>query len=410
MEAYLTDWLSLIIRWIHLITGIAWIGASLHFAWLDNSLEEPPQWKKDKGIKGDNWSIHGGGIYEFNKYALAPPTWPTTLHWSKWEAYSTWISGTLLMVAVYYIQAQSYLVGPDNWITEPTTAVLASVGFLALGLGFYEIAVRSPLKHQPMVFAVVIVIYLTFLSWLATRLFSDRAAYLHVGAVMGTIMAGNVFLGIIPAQKSFVAAVEKGDQPDADLAAFAKLRSTHNNYFTLPVLFCMISNHYPFLYGHQYNWLVLAYVMAVMAYARHFFNLRHQGEVKPMILVQAFVAFLVIVIYMGYDKLPLALKVMGGVGTTGTDSALVTEVVDDQRATYILTQHCLVCHSATPTYPGFSAPPAGVMMDDMDKIAASAARMKVAVAANYMPLGNVTGMSSKERNDLLSWLDTVLKR
>jgi len=407
MEAYLTDWFSLIVRWVHLITGIAWIGASLHFIWLDNSLQEPPQWKKDKGIKGDNWSIHGGGIYEFNKYALAPPQWPATLHWSKWEAYSTWISGTLLMVAVYYIQAQSYLVGPDNWITDPATAVFASVGFLVLGLGFYEIAVRSPLKHQAMVFAVLIVIYLTFLAWLSTRLFSDRAAYLHVGAVMATIMAGNVFLGIIPAQKSFVAAVEKGDEPNADLAAFAKLRSTHNNYFTLPVLFCMISNHYPFLYGHEYNWLVLAYVMAVMAYARHFFNLRHRGEVKPMILVRAFIAFLVIAVYLGYEKMPADAATGGSIGATGS---VMTKVVDDQRATYILTHHCVVCHSATPTFPGFAAPPAGVLMDDMEKVVGSAARMKVAVATNYMPLGNVTGITSEEREDLLTWLDAVINR
>ncbi len=406
MEAYLTDWFSLIVRWIHLITGIAWIGASLHFIWLDNSLKEPPQWKKDKGIKGDNWSIHGGGIYEFNKYSLAPPEWPATLHWSKWEAYSTWISGTLLMVAVYYIQAQSYLVGPDNWISDPSLAVAASVGFLALGLGFYELAVRSPLKHQSMLFAVVIVFYLTFLSWLATKLFSDRAAYLHVGAVMATIMAGNVFLGIIPAQKSFVAAVEKGLEPNADLAAFAKLRSTHNNYFTLPVLFCMISNHYPFLYGHEYNWLVLAYVMAVMAYARHFFNLRHRGVIKPSILVHASIAFLVVAAYLGYDKLPSTIS-DGNIGTSAEATGRLRPVVDDQRATYILAQHCVVCHAAQPTFAGFTAPPAGVLMEELDNVIGSAARIKTAVATNYMPLGNLTGMTEVERQDLLSWLDSV---
>ena len=406
MEAYITDWFSLIVRWIHLITGIAWIGASLHFIWLDNSLQEPPKWKKDKGIKGDNWSIHGGGIYEFNKYALAPPAWPATLHWSKWEAYSTWLSGTLLMVAVYYIQAQSYLVGPDNWISDPSLAVGASIGFLGLGLGFYELAVRSPLKHQPMLFAFIIVIYLTFLAWLATKLFSDRAAYLHVGAVMGTIMAGNVFLGIIPAQKYFVAAVERGLEPDADLAAFAKLRSTHNNYFTLPVLFCMISNHYPFLYGHEYNWLVLAYVMALMAYARHFFNLRHRGIIKPAILVRAFIAFLVAAVYLGYDKFPATMDV-ADMGDSARGASVPEPVVDDERATYILAQHCVVCHAATPTFAGFAAPPAGVLMDELANVVGSAARIRTAVATNYMPLGNVTGMTEVERKDLLNWLDNV---
>ncbi len=226
---------------------------------------------------------------------------------------------------------------------------------------------------------------------------------------MATIMAGNVFLGIIPAQKSFVAAVEKGDEPNADLAAFAKLRSTHNNYFTLPVLFCMISNHYPFLYGHEYNWIVLAYVMAVMAYARHFFNLRHRGIVKYSILVQSFVAFLVVAVYLGYEKLPA--KPEAANAGDGAQSAIVMEtIVDDQRATYILAQHCVVCHSATPTFAGFTAPPAGVLMDELENVIGSAARIKTAVATNYMPLGNVTGMTDVERSDLLTWLDGVSER
>jgi uncharacterized membrane protein len=390
MEAYLTDWFSLIVRWLHLITGIAWIGASFHFVWLDNSLQDPPDWKKEKGIKGDIWSIHGGGIYEFNKYSLAPPAWPTTLHWSKWEAYTTWITGTLLIVAVYYIQAQSYLIGPDNWIDDPTTAIFASVGFVGLGLGFYELAVRSPLKHNSSVFSVIVVIYLGLLCWLATRLFSDRAAYLHIGAVMGTIMAGNVFLGIIPAQKSFVKAVEAGNEPDADLAAFAKLRSTHNNYFTLPVLFCMISNHYPFLYGHEYNWIILVYVMGVMAYARHFFNLKHQGIINFWILVRAIIAFLFLASYLGYERL---------------SRAPLDQVVSDGEVKAVVEMHCSVCHSINPTFPGFTASPAGIVMDNMDEITASASRMKVAIETNYMPLGNVTNMSDGERVILLSWLE-----
>jgi uncharacterized membrane protein len=223
---------------------------------------------------------------------------------------------------------------------------------------------------------------------------------------MGTIMAGNVFLGIIPAQKSFVAAVEKGLEPDADLAAFAKLRSTHNNYFTLPVLFCMISNHYPFLYGHEYNWLVLAYVMALMAYARHFFNLRHRGIIKPSILVQAFIAFLVAAVYLGYDKLPATMDV-ADLGDSAGGASVPEPVVDDERATYILAQHCVVCHAATPTFAGFAAPPAGVLMDELANVVGSAARIRTAVATNYMPLGNVTGMTDVERKDLLNWLDNV---
>jgi uncharacterized membrane protein len=390
IEAYFVDWFSLIVRWLHLITGIAWIGASLHFIWLDNSLQDPPQWKKDKGIKGDIWSIHGGGIYEFNRYHLAPPEWPATLHWSKWEAYTTWITGIFLIVAVYYLQAQSFLVGPDNWIADPQIAVLASIGFLGLGIGFYELAVRSALKHNAPVFAVLIVIYLTFLSWLSVQLFSDRAAYLHIGAVMGTIMTGNVFLGIIPAQKSFVTAVEAGNEPDADLAAFAKLRSTHNNYFTLPVLFCMISNHYPFLYGHEYNWIILIYLMGVMAYARHFFNLRHRGEVNPWILVRSVFAFLILAGLLGYERLAGPLSTV--------------DAVSDEQITVIVQKNCTVCHSVNPTFPGFAAPPAGVVMDNLAEVIASAARIQVAISSNYMPLGNVTDMSSDDRAALMGWL------
>lgn len=389
MEAYIVDWFSLIVRWLHLITGIAWIGASLHFIWLDNSLQEPPQWKKDKGIKGDLWAIHGGGIYEFNKYHLAPPSWPTTLHWSKWEAYTTWITGTFLIVAVYYLQAQSFLVGPDNWISDPQLAVAASVGFLTLGIGFYELAVRSPLKHKAMAFAILIVFYLTFLSWLSVQLFSDRAAYLHIGALMGTIMAGNVFLGIIPAQKAFVKAIEAGNEPNADLAAFAKLRSTHNNYFTLPVLFCMISNHYPFLYGHEYNWVILIYVMGIMAYARHFFNLRHRGIVSPWIIVRAVIAFLVLAVVLGYERV--------------ADTGAQTVNFDDNEMMAVVQKNCTVCHSQSPTFPGFLAPPGGVIMDSKDDVMGSAARMTTAVRSNYMPLGNVTNMSKEERADLLAW-------
>jgi len=281
-------------------------------------------------------------------------------------------------------------VGPDNWISDPQTAVFASVGFLGLGLGFYEIAVRSPLKHNAIAFAVLLVIYLTFLSWLSVQLFSDRAAYLHIGAVMGTIMAGNVFLGIIPAQKSFVRAVEAGSEPDASLAEFAKLRSTHNNYFTLPVLFCMISNHYPFLYGHEYNWLILVYVMAVMAYARHFFNLRHRGVVNPWILVRAIGAFLILATYLGYERMA---------PNVATDNGLSNE-----EAMAIVQNNCTVCHSASPSYPGFAAAPAGIVMASLDDVTTSATRIQVALQSNYMPLGNVTNLSSDDRVALISWL------
>ncbi|MBT3833903.1 MAG: hypothetical protein HOF53_20810 [Gammaproteobacteria bacterium] len=391
MEAYFVDWFSVIVRWLHLITGIAWIGASLHFAWLDNSLEEPDEDQKAQGIKGDLWAIHGGGIYNFNKYALAPPTWPSVLHWSKWEAYTTWITGTLLMVAVYYLQAQSYLVGSDKWIVDPNVAIAASVGYLLSGMLVYEALVRSPLRHQAMLFAGLLAVFIALQCWLATKLFSDRAAFLHVGALMGTIMAGNVFLGIIPAQKKFVAAVQAGQDPDPAPAAFAKQRSMHNNYFTLPVLFCMISNHYPFLYGHSYNWVILIAIMAITAYARHFFNQRNRGIVDYSILVKAFVAFILLSGALGIERYEQQ------------RTSVAMDVVDG-AAFALIDAHCAVCHSQTPTQPGFVVPPAGILMDDRDVILQSADQMLTAGQTNYMPLGNLTGMTDDERAELVSWL------
>jgi len=391
LEAYFVDWFSVIVRWLHLITGIAWIGASLHFAWLDNSLEEPDEDQKAQGIKGDLWAIHGGGIYNFNKYALAPPTWPSVLHWSKWEAYTTWITGTLLMVAVYYLQAQSYLVGSDKWIVDPNVAIAASVGYLLSGMLVYEALVRSPLRHQAMLFAGLLAVFIALQCWLATKLFSDRAAFLHVGALMGTIMAGNVFLGIIPAQKKFVAAVQAGQDPDPAPAAFAKQRSMHNNYFTLPVLFCMISNHYPFLYGHSYNWVILIAIMAITAYARHFFNQRNRGIVDYSILVKAFVAFILLSGALGIERYE-------------QQRTSVAMDVADGAAFALIDAHCAVCHSQTPTQPGFVVPPAGILMDDRDVILQSADQMLTAVQTNYMPLGNLTGMTDDERAELVSWL------
>ena len=386
------DWFSVIVRWLHLITGIAWIGASLHFAWLDNSLEEPGEDKKAQGIKGDLWAIHGGGIYNFNKYALAPPSWPSVLHWSKWEAYTTWLTGTLLMVAVYYLQAQSYLVGSGKWIADPTVAIAASIGYLLSGMLVYEALARSPLRHQTMFFTGLLALFIGLQCWLATKLFSDRAAFLHVGALMGTIMAGNVFLGIIPAQRKFVAAVQAGQDPDPAPAAFAKQRSMHNNYFTLPVLFCMISNHYPFLYGHAYNWVILISIIAITAYARHFFNKQNQGTVDYSILVKAFIAFVLLAGWLGFERYEQA------------QASLATQVADGTAFALIET-HCTVCHSQNPTQPGFAAPPAGILMDEQSAILQSAAQMLTAVQTDYMPLGNLTGMTPGERSELVSWLE-----
>ena len=288
------DWLNLFVRWFHVIAGVAWIGASFYFIWLDNNLRTPPKWKQDKGIKGDLWAIHGGGFYEVAKYAYGPEKMPETLHWFKWEAYTTWLSGFALLIIVYYFGASAYLIDPSVNAISPSTAITLGLGLIFGGLALYEAACRSPLAKFPVAFGIGLVALICAASYLSTQWFSGRGAYIHVGALIGTIMAGNVFFNIMPNQRKMVAAVAQKKDIDPSWGASAKLRSVHNNYFTLPLLFIMISNHYPMTYQHEQSWLVLIAIMAAAAWIRHFFNLKHTGTTKPSILVSGAVAMLAI--------------------------------------------------------------------------------------------------------------------
>ena len=298
MHAYLAEWLSLIIRWFHVIAGVAWIGASFYFIWLDNNLREPPEWKKQKGIKGDLWAIHGGGFYEVAKYQVGPEKMPTELHWFKWEAYSTLMSGLALLFAVYYFGNPGYLIDPGKLELSTFGAIAIGMGTLLGVMAIYEALIRSPLAKHGLAFGVVLFLILVAVAWGMFQVFAGRGAFIHVGAVIGTIMVANVFLGIVPAQRALVNAVEKGETPDDHvvmLAQRAMLRSRHNNYLTLPVIFIMISNHYPMFYGHEYGWAILAAIGAITAYARHFFNLRHKQINKPSILVISALATLALI-------------------------------------------------------------------------------------------------------------------
>ena len=394
MGGELFDWLGLGARMLHVVAGIAWIGASFYFVWLDNNLQTPPPEKDEKGVAGDLWAIHGGGIYEVAKYRLAPPRMPERLHWFKWEAYTTWLSGTLLLCLMYWLDAELYLLG-GPWIESPSAAVIASAAFLAGVLASYELALRSPLRASPRGFALFVLALGIAATWLSTQLFAARAAWLHTGAALATIMAANVFLGIIPAQKRFVAAVAEGRTPDAAGAALAKLRSTHNNYLTLPVVLCMISNHYPMLYGHPQGWLLLIGLAAALAWLRHFFNLKHRGIVQPMIPITSAIAI------VGLFAFAIATK--PGVPTLGGD-VTGSEDVNDAEGFALVTTHCSVCHAAQPTQPGFVAPPGGHRFESIEEVRARAQLARTSVVTNYMPLGNITGMSEEERARLVAWL------
>lgn len=395
MPGMMLDWLNAGFRLFHVVAAIAWIGASFYFIWLDLSLQEPPANKRDQGVRGDLWSIHGGGIYEISKYRLAPPRMPTTLHWFKWEAYTTWLTGSGLLVLLYYVQAQSYLLGVDSWIQSPVVAVVVSVGFIAGGELVYEALVRSPLGRRGGSLAVVLVLLLTLASWLAFQLFSARAAYIHMGALIGTWMAGNVFWGIIPAQKAFVAAVGEGQAPDPERTRFAKLRSTHNNYLTLPVLFAMLSNHSPFLYASEYPWLLLVVVAALLAWMRHFFNLKHQGRSRPIILVGAGLGMMLVAV--------LATGIQGGQTTAGNTET--GALLSDDRAGSLVATHCSGCHAREPSRPGFQGPPAGLIFESEADLRSHRERSLTAIRSGYMPLGNQAGMSGEERSLLVRWLE-----
>lgn len=397
--AYLMDWLQLFFRWFHVIAGIAWIGASFYFIWLDNNLEEPPQWKRDKGIQGDLWAIHGGGYYEIAKYRLGPEQSPQHLHWFKWEAYTTWLTGMAMMILVYYLGAQVYLVDPSRFAFSTPQAVTLSLGTLVLGMGVYEALLRTPLRHNGLGFGLVLAVLLTFYAWAMAALFSGRGAYIQVGALIGTIMAANVLLGIMPSQRALVAAVERGEQPDPRLGKMAKLRSTHNNYLTLPVIFIMLSNHYPMTYGHEWNWAVLAAICVISAYARHFFNLKHQGKVQPGILAISLLALAALAFLMAPSS-------MNDEGTASSgETAPAATATADENIAGIVQQRCATCHAAQPTDGMFNSPPAGLVFTQTDQVLAVPDRVINSLRTGYMPLANRTDMTDEERATLISWIE-----
>jgi uncharacterized membrane protein len=392
MDPYITEWLNLIIRFAHLIVGIAWIGASFYFVWLDNHLEKPPEEKAEKGISGDLWAIHGGGFYEVAKYKLAPPKMPTTLHWFKWEAYTTWITGFLLLSLMFYVGAESYLIDPRVQELTQWQAIGLGLGAIIIGVGSYELLVRTKLKDHGLVLAVILFIIATALSYGLTQVFSARGAYMHMGAILGTIMAGNVFFGIMPSQRALVKAVEEGATPDAKYGLNAKLRSTHNTYITLPVLFIMISNHYPITYNHSANWLVLMAIILITAAVRQYFVLRHFGKQKPMVLVSSIIATIV----LAYAIAPKTVELTAEQKQHDVSNAQVQHIIETR---------CSACHSEAPTDDVFTSPQGGVIFSDIASIKQWAPRIEARVVhSKDMPFMNKTQMTEEERLTLSLWL------
>lgn len=383
-------WLSMGVRWLHFIAGIAWIGASFYFVWLDNSLRA--HGKLNPGVAGELWAVHGGGFYHNEKFLVAPPQLPEDLHWFKWEAYTTWLSGFALMILVYYVGAENFLIDRSKLDIGQGAAIAIGLGSLVVGWFVYDLLCKSPLGKNQTAFSVIWFAILIAATIGLTKVFTDKGAFIHVGAIIGTVMVANVFFVIIPNQKKTVAAMIAGETPDGALGAAAKQRSVHNNYMTLPVLLIMISGHYPLLVSHDFNWLLLAGFSAGAVLVRHFFNLKHQGAVRPALAAGAAGIFAVTILVASIKPAPAVASNSGQ--------------IDDSVISAMMETHCISCHAAEPAEPLFPAPPGGLSLETLDAVRANAWGIRLqAVDSDIMPLGNATGMTEEERATLGAWLD-----
>jgi uncharacterized membrane protein len=391
VDPYLQDWLDFLLRWLHVIAAIVWIGTSFYFVALDNHLRPPEKPEDaDEGIRGETWEIHGGGFYRIQKWLVAPRRLPDELHWFKWEAYTTWLSGFALLVVLYYFDADTYLVDASVADLEEWQAIALSLALLAVAWLLYDGLCRL-LDGREAALAACILVLSALAAWGTSELFSPRAAWLQTGAMLGTIMVANVFFVIIPAHWKLVRAKEEGREPDPRHGLRGKQRSVHNNYLTLPVLIAMIGGHFPAAYTHEWGWLVLVGLMVVGVWIRHYFNLRHAGRTVWWIPATAAVALLAIALAIRPDD--------------DSAGAATTEPVPFAQAQAIVEQRCTPCHSETPTNESFTSAPGGVVFDTPEQIVAQAEAIEAqAVETTAMPLGNVTGMTDEERELLGAWI------
>src|SRR5213594_4443665 len=391
MDSVILDWLNIGLRWVHLIAGIGWIGTSLYFMWLDAALirADPPR----GDVEGHTWLLHSGGFYLVERRKLPPGQLPSPIHWFKWEAAMTWLTGFPLLVLVYYLTRGVYLVDPSISSIAPAQAVTLGIGVLIVGWAVYDLLWSSPLaRGSGLAAALVSWVLLLVVVYGLTRVLSGRAAYIHTGAMLGTIMVANVWMRIVPAQRDQIAAATAGRTPDATLATRAKQRSTHNSYVTFPVIFMMLSHHYPGTYGHPLNWLILVLLIVVGAGVRHVMIAREKGRPADWWLVPVTSA-LAAVIYLTSPAW-LAAPARGG---DPVAFAAVKDVID---------RRCVSCHSRTPTDDIFRIAPNGVTFDTPESIRARVETIRDrTVVLKNMPLGNKTGMTDAERSLLARWLD-----
>ena len=393
MDSNLRELLDLLVRWVHLIAGIMWIGNSMLWNWLDRNLR--PRANAPDGFEGEIWLVHSGGFYQMEKKQLAPNQMPDVLHWFKWQAYTTWMSGFALLLLVYYMGDASFLVDPAIAKISHGAAMGIGLGTLAGGFLVYDLIWRSPLRTKEPIAIALCFVLLAGIIYGLNHLLSGRAAFIHVGALLGSIMVGNVFFHIMPSQRELIALTKSGKRQDAKLGKHAKQRSIHNNYMTFPVLFIMLSNHFPSTYGSSFNWIVLAVLMVAGALVRHFMNIRFwwRGWLPALVAT--------VVVGVGITFFLTTRSVSTPSALAATDPQ---EKIDFTTIRIVMRQRCLPCHSAKPTDDQWKIAPNNITFDTPEQIKMYAERIKTrAVISKTMPFGNKTGMTQEERDLLARW-------
>lgn len=387
-EGHLMEWLNIVVRLMHITFGIAWIGASFYFVFLENALNRTDNVREE--LAGNLWAVHGGGFYYLEKYKVAPKVIPKHLHWFKYEAYFTWISGFSLLFVVYYFNAKAMLIDSNVLNVSSLTAIIIGIGSFIIAWILYDLLCKSPLIKKPVAFALLGFALLTGFAYFYAHVFSARAAYIHFGAMIGSLMAGNVFFVIIPSQKAMVAAAKQGQPVDPAIGKKALARSLHNNYFTLPVLFVMVSNHFPSTFGHPYSWAVLAAISLGTAGVKHYLNLKEKGQYNVYIL-PASVALL------------LAVSFVTAPQKSNEDCS---KTVSFNEVNNIIIKRCTQCHSSKPTDDVYTAPPNGVVYDTPEDIVKKKDLiMQRVVITKTMPQNNKTNITPEERNIIRCWIE-----
>jgi uncharacterized membrane protein len=401
--AIIWEWLSFAARWLHVITAIAWIGSSFYFIALDLSLQKNSALPKD--VHGEEWQVHGGGFYHIQKYLVAPAELPKHLTWFKWESYATWMSGFALMCIVYYAGADLYLIDRNLWDVQPWIAITTSLGSIVISYLIYDLLCKSRLGQKPTLLMVLLYLILVLAAWGYTQIFTGRAAFLHLGAITATIMSCNVFIVIIPNQKIVVADLINNKTPDPKYGKIAKLRSTHNNYLTLPVIFLMLSNHYPLAFGTEYNWVIASLVFLMGVTIRHYFNSMHARSSNPTWTWA--ITIIIFLVIMWLSTVPKVLDKSFSKMSKHTERFLSSE--DFRGVQDVISTRCSMCHAQEPVYSGVYTAPKKVLLETEEQIARHARDIYLqAGRSNAMPPANVSWMEEKERALIVKWYEEAL--